>query len=423
MPKPRLFISYKTGTDNSLTLTANVIRRLTEDEEYYVWMDTSKLVPGEDWNTQIYEAIAQSDIVLLLLAPETAASDWVRREVDVARGAQVFILPVHIAGSSTEIKPVLEKFDLPRRQYLTFQTGSATEERKLFEGIEANATKTRERQEEWLAALREGETAALFKQAHKPTTKTYATHTLRTRYVDCKLHIAAGDMTLMRDIDVLVNTENNYMQMARIFETNTLSSKLRTYGSYITRSGLIREDSVQQALYDQISSDEFQIPVGLGYVVPTRAGHPKSSLVRRGARYIFHVSTVHVSHTGRQNAITPLDNDGIAAAMVNCLDTVREVDLAQGIISPAGTAQYDLDVAETDDYQPIKSIIFPVMATGRGSRESEFGAVAQVMFETLFDYLANNSDAADLNLKAIHICGYSFADVEALQQALAVVLG
>ena len=180
VPKPRLFISYKTGTDNRLTLTANVIRRLIEDEGYEVWMDTSKLVPGEDWNTQIYEAIARSDIVLLLLAPETASSDWVRREVDVARGAQVTILPVHIAGSSNDIKPVLEKFDLPRRQYLTFMSGSAAEERKLFEGIEDNATKTRDRQQEWLAALRNDETAALFKQAHKPTSKTYATHTLHT---------------------------------------------------------------------------------------------------------------------------------------------------------------------------------------------------------------------------------------------------
>jgi hypothetical protein len=226
----------------------------------------------------------------------------------------------------------------------------------------------------------------------------------------------------MRDIDVLVNTENNYMQMARIFETNTLSSKLRTYGSYITRSGLIREDSVQQALYEQISSDEYQIPVGLGYVVPTRAGHPQSSLVRRGARYIFHVSTVRVSHTGRQNAITPLDNDGIAAAVMNCLEMVGEVDAAQGIISPEGTAQYDLDAADSTHYKPISSIIFPIMATGRGGREREIGEVSQVMIEALLDYLTNNSDTADLRLNAIHICGYSFADVEALQQALANAL-
>ena len=227
----------------------------------------------------------------------------------------------------------------------------------------------------------------------------------------------------MRDIDVLVNTENNYMQMARIFETYTLSSKLRTYGSYITRSGLIREDTVQQALYDQIASEEFQIPVGMGYVVPTRAGHPKSSLVRRGARYIFHVATVRVSHTGRQSDITPLDNDGITNAVMNCLDMIRDVDRLQGVISPKGTTNYEFDKAEASTYQPISSIIFPLMTTGRGGRERDYAEVAQIMLEALLDYLTNNSDAADLNLNAIHLCGYSAADVETLQQALANVFG
>ena len=49
----RIFISYKTGTDDALTFQANAIRQKLEDRGFEVWMDQSGLIAGHDWNTQI----------------------------------------------------------------------------------------------------------------------------------------------------------------------------------------------------------------------------------------------------------------------------------------------------------------------------------------------------------------------------------
>jgi hypothetical protein len=415
---PQLFISYKTGIDDGLTLTANTVSDFLTGEGYTVWMDQTKMVPGEDWNTQIYEAIARSDMVLLLLAEKTAASEWVRREIDVARGAQVYILPVLIRGDF-DVKAALEHFDMPRRQYVTFKENSADERKKLLEGIKTNLNKTRDRQEEWLLSLREDQNTALFKNAYIPTKKAFSVHSLSGS--DCKIILAAGDMTRMRDIDVLVNTENNYMQMARLFESFSLSSKLRLYGSQRNSSGAIREDTVQQELYVQ-TAKTYSLPITMGYVVPTHAGHPESRLVKNGARYIFHVAAVQVQHSSRNNAIIPLDNEGIAEAVYNCLDMVIEVNEARGVISPEGSPLRAQEEQAASTYKPIESMILPLFATGRGGREREIADVSQTMLLAFREYLSDSKNCARLGLKALHLCAYSELDVHTVKAEMDNVL-
>src|SRR5689334_3786519 len=128
--KTQIFISYKTGTDDGLTAHANSIRKDLESNSYDVWMDTSKLIAGEDWDTQIYEAISKTDVVVLLIAPNTAKSDWVRREIDVSRGAQVFVLPV-IIRDNFDFTEALKQFAIPQAQAIKAITLSDDELKKL----------------------------------------------------------------------------------------------------------------------------------------------------------------------------------------------------------------------------------------------------------------------------------------------------
>ena len=60
------------------------------------------------------------------------------------------------------------------------------------------------------------------------------------------LHVAAGDLGKVRDIDVIVNSENDYMQMARFFESRTISSMLRNRGSRVRNNRY--EDTIQAEL-------------------------------------------------------------------------------------------------------------------------------------------------------------------------------
>jgi hypothetical protein len=418
--KTQLFISYKTGVDNSLSFQANTVRDFLIAAGYDVWMDTSSLVAGKEWPAQIYEAIAQSDLVLLLLAKETAKSDWVRREIDVARGARVFILPVLIQDTHADIKPVLEMFDLPNVQTLTFKENSQAERDKLVKGIEESKGKTRERQEQWLVSLQEEhQSLAVLKVPHAQTSKSFLSHNFRGAGMDCRFHLAAGDMTRMRSIDVLVNTENSYMQMARVFETFSLSCKLRVLGSLLNRSGYIVEDSVQEELYEQIKN-EYPIPISMGVVVPTHAGHPESKLAKSGARYIFHTATVSVAPNSRQ-PIKPLDNDEINMAVFNCLNEVKNVNSTKGVISPPGTVRRDAEKRAVDKYTPIQSIIFPLFATGRGGRERDVPEVARQMLTAMCDYLSDAENTDGFTLKDIHLCAYSQLDVAIIKEVMSEV--
>ncbi len=415
--KTQVFISYKTGIDNSLTFQANTVRDFLTAAGYEVWMDTSNLIAGEEWPTQIYEAISKSDLVVLLLAKETAKSDWVRREIDVARGGRVYILPVLIQDTYKDIKNVLEMFDLAKVQSLTFKENSQAERDKLVKSIEDNKGKTRERQEEWLLSLKQdNQPLAVLKQPHIPTAKSFLSYSLRAEGLDCKIHLAAGDMTRMRGIDVLVNTENNYMQMARVFETFSLSCNLRLLGSLLNRSGYIVEDTVQEELYEQIKN-EYPIPIGMGVVVPTHAGHPESRLAKSGARYIFHTATVSVAPNSR-NPVKPLDNDEITSAVKNCFDEVRNVNEAQGVISPPGSVRRDQEKRTVDDYTPVQSIIFPLFATGRGGREREIAEVARQMLESMRDYLSDSENTEGCTLKDIHLCAFSRLDVSTVKKVM-----
>ena len=53
----KVFISYKTGEDDGLSFSANTIRRFLKDHKngYEVWMDTTSLKAGEEWDRQIHD--------------------------------------------------------------------------------------------------------------------------------------------------------------------------------------------------------------------------------------------------------------------------------------------------------------------------------------------------------------------------------
>jgi len=124
----------------------------------------------------------------------------------------------------------------------------------------------------------------------------------------CEIHLATGDITAMKGIDVIVNTENDYMQMAPIYERGTLSAHCDAEGALI-RNGHLIEDTVQQELDQQIAKSPYFVsrPVSMTQIVPTHAGHAESRLVKqRHVRYIFHAATVRVDLTAKSDRWCPL---------------------------------------------------------------------------------------------------------------------
>jgi TIR domain len=418
----KIFISYKQGVENNLSSRANEIRRFLErfPDEYDVWMDKTDLNAGIDWVRSLYETIPRSDIVLVPIAPKTGESSWVPREIDIARGAQVTIVPVWIDGTWAEVEPVLKKFDLDRIQHIDLKEGRDEQFDKLKSSIDKIKTDTRTNQAKWLEALRAGENQPILKRAAE-------THLSRRIYaVDghpCQIHLASGDITDMVGIDVVVNPENDYLQMARIFEASSISSRLRLLGSQRRQGHPIR-DTLQADLYHLVETDTVRIPVGMGQVIVTHAGHPESELMTKKAfRYIFHVISVKAQPTkNQQNRIQAISDDLIEEAVENVLDAVLEVNEKQGCISPEGSWRYTAEQESRGAYKPIRNLLVPMFATGQGMRQQDIRRVAQSVILGIRDYLRTNPNRNKLQLDTIHVCGYSENDVSIIRSEMDALL-
>jgi hypothetical protein len=153
-------------------------------------------------------------------------------------------------------------------------TGSQAEYDDLLTAIAQRRLETAERQIAWLHALREGDETP--RRPVKPADPSLAVHTMPGEKTT--IHLAGGDMTEFRDIDVFVNSENDYMQMARAFERKSISSSLRYLGACFDKANRLLEDTVQDELTKKVESELGPRPLGHYAVVVTSAGHADSDL-------------------------------------------------------------------------------------------------------------------------------------------------
>src|SRR2546423_1605680 len=92
-----LFVSY---AREDLPRVLPLVEAVRQEFEFRglrldVWMDISNLVPGEQWNFAISQALEASVGFLFFLSPRSIRSDWVRREIEVAATASNrLIIPV-----------------------------------------------------------------------------------------------------------------------------------------------------------------------------------------------------------------------------------------------------------------------------------------------------------------------------------------
>ena len=89
----RVFLSYSRSDRVFVDRFASDLGRAGIE----VWCDVDALRGGEQWRTQIIDAIQQSDVFLLFVSPASMHSDNVRRELTVAEEEDKPIVPVLMA--------------------------------------------------------------------------------------------------------------------------------------------------------------------------------------------------------------------------------------------------------------------------------------------------------------------------------------
>jgi O-acetyl-ADP-ribose deacetylase (regulator of RNase III) len=207
------------------------------------------------------------------------------------------------------------------------------------------------------------------------------------------------------------------MQMARVFETRTVSSLLRRRGARISGGRYV--DTVQQELDAQLG--DRARPVQAAEVFITSAGGPDSKLATDNrVRYIFHVAAVQAIDA--EARVVPFRQpDQIEDCMRSCLRALLELNRRQGLVSPAGTAQRQLQEDLAQKGRGVsKSILFPLFGTGQGGGSSA-EAIKYMLagLRRFFDDPDHDSLAADLD--EIFFAAYTQPDVEAVTEELRTV--
>ncbi|MFI7234684.1 macro domain-containing protein [Streptomyces cyaneofuscatus] len=148
---------------------------------------------------------------------------------------------------------------------------------------------------------------------------------------------------LLSDVDVLVASENTYLEMSRTFR-HTTSGRLRRAGARQDAAGAILEDLVaaelQQWLVEFASPG---LPVAPGTVVATSSG----ALAARSVRRIYHAAVV-----------SPRGDGGY--------------EVSPGAVETAVTRIFACAAAERDAWgPPLRSVGLPLLGAGRGGLAPE----------------------------------------------------
>src|SRR5450755_4118362 len=97
---PEVFLSYS-STDRQ---TARNLQRLLSDAGVRVWFDEVNIVPGTRWETELRDAMASAEVVLMLVGghpPEQWQSFEFRSVLERASSdARFRVVPVLLQGSN-----------------------------------------------------------------------------------------------------------------------------------------------------------------------------------------------------------------------------------------------------------------------------------------------------------------------------------
>lgn len=130
-------------------------------------------------------------------------------------------------------------------------------------------------------------------------------------------YIQAGPIDQVRGIDVVVSSENIYLEMAKPFKPST-SGRLRRAAAIKSPSGEIIDDCTFKELADWMKRNgRHGLPVIPGTVVPTTSGE----MINSGIKRIYHAAVVTPElGTGRYT----VDSSSISACVHNILRLARK---------------------------------------------------------------------------------------------------
>jgi hypothetical protein len=116
---PRVFFSYSKSDVEYLEVFRKVLRPLERSGKIRLW-DDRKIRPGEEWDDKIRKALAESDLIFLLLSLDFLATDYVA-DVEIVEAmrrheaGEAKVIPIKIRPCSWAKTPFAKLQGLPRK--------------------------------------------------------------------------------------------------------------------------------------------------------------------------------------------------------------------------------------------------------------------------------------------------------------------
>jgi CheY-like chemotaxis protein len=125
------FVSY---SSKDRVMVEDLVRRIKAVNRYKVWFDQQSIRGGDAWEKEIHQAIAKSDVCLVVLTPDSIESPWVKKEIQESRQISNPVIPLHMR--QINIPDDLEKLGIADLQVIDFlRDGSEIGDKKLFQRL------------------------------------------------------------------------------------------------------------------------------------------------------------------------------------------------------------------------------------------------------------------------------------------------
>src|SRR5262245_17669791 len=174
---------------------------LSQGGIYEPWVDSAEIAAGMEWETKIYKELLASDVLLVLIGPSTAQSEWVRREIALATALGISIIPIGFDLSNEEMTEEAKGLSINDLQWMLTKNINASQANALLAEIKIPLEKafeaTRERQKIVFENLWSRRNPVKTKASDNQKAISYRLLKGKSKIL---LHVASGDMMKIRNV-------------------------------------------------------------------------------------------------------------------------------------------------------------------------------------------------------------------------------
>ena len=338
------------------------------------FVDHRQIQLSDRWDEKVDEALKRCNHMIAIISPDSIASVNCRDEWHCFLTRQKEIIPVWIRGGEMY-------FRLERTQYVDVRDPSQYEQ-----GIQRMLDYLCDS----IASIPEAPPNTVVQEGERRA-ELHSRYPLRA-CAEKAIGIATGNIAELKNVDVLVNSENDCLCMDSIWRS-TVSASLNAFGALRDEQGEIIVLTIAKEL--ELARKGLPARLPPATIVVTSSG----SLRNNGIRHILHAVSVKTRPRGGLDEITDVELGLCVVKALRAIDHLNRTDYHPGQSEP-----------------PLRTVAFPLMATGEGRRP--IASTAKILIERAIEHFLLYPDTL---IESVYFVAYRKDQLDDLQTAFDAV--